>query len=390
MNGKVFIYVNNLVNTITAKSGIQVEVYKVTKFIFDKLLNDNKYSEEEILNGRADMEIKNILKNNFNINYEEDVIVSKPIDIVSNEDNRKDNNTFSKDFFDSIKIVNSKDKYISEYAKISIVNPNDVNEIVEIIGDKYTKEEVLQGNANREIDNLVNYFNLKFNSTKNKTNRIIQERKKAKNKDVVFKRILAFALAGTMLINVASFIKKQHGKQEFIDTFDERISAEINSNDPEVQNIFYTSEDNPDIITKNSKPVYVDNNIYTDYVESKIADDIKIVIKKYPQALNSMLIYTFSHMHVDLESALKSMDEVLRELDINEDFLTFIINNLENPTERMKEAAKSYRTSGLNKDNKDEIKKLVNAYLKTKYAEYQETYATGQEWSENLNGPSKS
>ena len=87
-------------------------------------------------------------------------------------------------------------------------------------------------------------------------------------------------------------------------------------------------------------------------------------------------------MQVDINTKIKTMNQVFKELGINEDFVSYMLNNVE--IDNKEEIAEQIKSG-----NKDVLNKLAQEFLKTKYNVYLEDYDNIQEIGDNINGPSK-
>ena len=227
MDGKVFIYVNKLVNNIANSLGIKINAREVANII-DSIVK--KYSNEDIIDGKADAEIKNYIANKYNRTITNNVKEElEPI-----ETSKENNN----DIFSGIKIANEHreealetERYIRNYVQNMNLTEADILWIIGQLKSSYKHVEIVEDLSLDEIDSLLEIINLKNNSTtkeEEQKNVIVSKEKKSKLKKDAIKKILTFVVVGSMSLSLLSTYKKHQEKKEFINNMESSIETMMN------------------------------------------------------------------------------------------------------------------------------------------------------------------
>lgn len=232
------------------------------------------------------------------------------------------------------KLVNENSDYyrIGEYiiskfnVNIDMITSKKIAEIL-INEEGYTKEQILNGIADKSIKNILSYYKLKNNSVVQKNERVQEVPLKTK-KSKINKKFVVAAIGGIMAISMLGHFGFKPIITEYKENKEISESIGMMVAEPGTDAYFYAMS----IVAQNTYQASRDNRGYPviAYHNDGIAKDIIEVCTQNPELFDLCMYNVYFDMAYN---RLSNMDDVVRYLNIyteSDESLSFIQDKLHN------------------------------------------------------------
>ncbi len=286
------------------------------------------------------------------INFLKEYLNNNTIDDLKSEKGYKDIIKFLETFYNQeIKVKDENNlvfinmanehseeaKQVINYIKMYLNNVplEDIDAIITYVQREYKNQDILNGNANKLLDNISSYYLFKSNSVSKeevKTNKIVSTRKTNIKRIAIIAALSALVVSGIICISINN--NKNVSKKEI----NNYITSYLNEVSPQEirENVRYIEGTN--IINRNSTVSDTNDGRYVQiYFTDGIVKDILEVYHQNNALLDSVLMNTYLNMNVDLSTKLKNMDIIVKDLIAKENpselnncscFLQYMINKV--------------------------------------------------------------